>query len=94
MSAHVRALRAAVRRTLTPSFQANTSVLAVVSALLAGCSSPLPPLSGPDPSDPAAPTPRVSDHSTIAPYRSQRPVEPAPWGEQNQRVAPQPKSSQ
>jgi len=27
----------------------------------------------------------------IGPYQSQRPVEPAPWREQNEQIAPAPK---
>jgi hypothetical protein len=67
----------------------------IVAGLLGGCTeAPMAPVAGADPSDPGASAPRVGYRSTIAPYKSQRPVDPAPWGEQNQRVAPQPKSSQ
>jgi hypothetical protein len=58
-----------------------------------GCSgAPPAPLTAADPSDPGARAPPVGYRSTIGPYKSQRPVEPAPWGEQNERVAPRPKS--
>jgi hypothetical protein len=58
-----------------------------------GCSgAPPAPLTAADPSDPAARAPPVGYRSTIGSYKSQRPVEPAPWGEQNERVAPRPKS--
>src|SRR5262245_43770638 len=64
----------------------------VLSLPTNGCSAPPPPVAGPDPADPGARAPRVGYRPTIAPYSSQRPVEPAPWGEQNQRVVPQPNS--
>ena len=60
-----------------------------------GCSgAPPPPLTAADPSDPGARVPRVGYRSTIGSFKSQRPVEPAAWGEQNERVAPVPKSGQ
>ena len=67
----------------------------VLALLTGGCSAaPRAPFVGPDPSDPGARAPPVGYRSTTAPYSSQRPVEPGPWGEQNQRVVPQPKSGQ
>jgi hypothetical protein len=71
-------------------------LLLLVLALLAhGCSgAPPAPLTAADPSDPGARAPRVGYRSTIGSYKSQRPVDPAPWGEQNERVAPRPKSGQ
>ena len=70
------------------------ALLPVAVLLLAAWSDPPVPLSTePNPADPRAPAPRVGYRSTIAPYKSRRPVEPAPWGEQNQRVAPKQKSS-
>ena|SRR6516164_9119279 len=60
-----------------------------------GCGgAPPAPLAAADPSDPGARAPPVGYRSTIGSYKSQRPVEPAPWGEQNERVAPRPKSGQ
>jgi hypothetical protein len=62
------------------------------AALAAGCAqSPPQPLAGPNPANPSVPTRPVVYRSTVAPYTSQRPVEPAPWRGQNERVAPQPK---
>jgi hypothetical protein len=70
-------------------------LLPIAVLLLAGWrDAPAPPVVGPNPADPGAPTRGVDYRSTIAPYKSQRPVDPLPWGEQNQRVAPQPKSGQ
>jgi hypothetical protein len=57
-----------------------------------GCASPVAaPYTQGDPSDPNARTPPVRYRSTVGPYRSERPVEPSSWGEQNQRVAPTPR---
>ena len=65
----------------------------VLALLTHGCSAAPPaPLTRADPSDPGARAPRVGYRSTVGSYKSQRPVEPGPWGEQNQGVAPQPKS--
>ena len=77
----------------------NASSLVLLPFALAfftnGCSgAPPAPLAAGDPSDPAARAPPVGYRSTIGSYKSQRPVEPAPWGEQNERVAPGPKSGQ
>ena len=81
------------------SVRANTlrrSALAVTfglaMAFLAGCAAPAPPLAGADPSNPTAPTAGVGYRSTVSGYRSQRPVAPGPWIEQNERVAPNPDS--
>jgi len=41
-----------------------------------------------DPADPQAAAPPVAYRSAVGGYTSQRPVEPRPWAEQNQRVAP------
>jgi len=69
------------------------TLLATAALLLAGWGDPPTPLRNKaNPADPRAPVPPVLYRSTIGPYRSRRPVEPAPWSEQNQRVAPQPKS--
>ena len=69
--------------------------LFLVAPLTHGCSgAPPAPLAAADPSDPGARAPPVGYRSTIGSYKSQQPVEPAPWGEQNERVAPGPKSGQ
>jgi hypothetical protein len=60
-----------------------------LAAMVAGCwAVPPAPLAGADPSDPSARTRSVEYRSTVAPYKSQRPVEPKPWQEQNQQVTP------
>ena len=43
---------------------------------------------GPDPSDPKARAPVTAYRPVLGGYVSQRPVEPAPWREQNDRIAP------
>jgi hypothetical protein len=95
MSAHIRLSCAADEPAATRLLQIRLSVCAIVPALalLAACTdAPRAPVAGADPSDPGARAPRVDYRSTIGSYKSQRPVEPGPWGEQNQGVAPQPKS--
>jgi hypothetical protein len=59
-------------------------------AMLTACSGAPPPapLVGADPSDPSARVPAAAYRSTLGDYRGQRPVEPKPWTEQNQHVAP------
>jgi len=59
--------------------------------LTQGCASTPPlPLAGPDPANPAARAKATAYRSNIAPYESRRPVEPKPWTEQNQQIAPTP----
>lgn len=60
--------------------------------LVAACArAPAQPLAGNDPADPNVPVPPVRHAGSLQTYVSQRPVDPRPWREQNQRVAPQPK---
>lgn len=75
---------------------ALTALCGVVAltVLLGGCSAPALPLAGDNPAAASSPAPGVGYRSTTAGYRSQRPVDPAPWIEQNQRVAPNPGSKQ
>jgi hypothetical protein len=94
MCTHADAHRAASGARLGMLVRSIAVVLTVaVAPVLAGCrDAPAPPVAGRNPADPAAPAPAVGYRSTIGSYTSQRPVDPAPWGEQNQRVAPRPKS--
>lgn len=48
-------------------------------------------LAGADPSDPAVRVPSAGYRPVLGGYVSQRPVGPASWREQNERVAPTPK---
>jgi hypothetical protein len=88
LSAHPAAFK---RRQMTPLLR-RLGMLAAVSILVAlaqGCAGPpASPLAGPDPSDPTVGRRAVSYRSTVAPYVSRRPVQPIPWREQNQQVAP------
>jgi hypothetical protein len=98
MSAQIRAFDAAGGPAVTRPFRLRLGALAVSAGLvvvLAGCAdAPRLPVAGPDPADPSARAPRVDYRSTTGAYKSQRPVEPAPWGEQNERVTPAPRSGQ
>lgn len=68
---------------------------ASLAVILSACSTPPPSLvAGRDPSDPSAPVAAVRYTPVTAGTVDYRPVEPKPWGEQNQRVAPQPKDGQ
>jgi hypothetical protein len=70
----------------------RAATLSVLGSTLAACAAaPAAPLAGPDPSHPDVRVPPARYRSTIGTYLRQRPVEPGPWGEQNQRVTPQPK---
>jgi hypothetical protein len=91
---HLRACLVAFRRRVTTSFMQTTRVAmaAFLAALAHACTSaPTSPVVGPDPSDPRVRTPPVSYSSTLGPFVSRRPADPAPWREQNQQAAPQPK---
>ena len=76
--------RAAFRR------RAGTlAMLSLAGLLPAACGGmPATPFAGPDPADPSTRVPAVGYQSTIGSYTRQRPVDPAPWLEQNERVAP------
>lgn len=58
-------------------------------AWLGGCSAAPPStFAGSDPADPSARAPAATYRPVTGDYRSARPVDPRPWGEQNQGVAP------
>ena len=66
--------------------------VAALCLLTAACvATPHEPYAGSDPSDPGARVPAVRYRPTTGGYTSQRPIEPAPWREQNERVTPAPK---
>ncbi len=96
LCSHVRAFHAAVATGLArPRRFGLLAVLPAFVLLLAGCREPpAAPVAGSDPSDPGARAPRVDYRSTVGPYKSQRPVSPGPWREQNEQVTPAPKSGQ
>ena len=64
-------------------------IVASLAALTAGGCAAAPPASVLAAADPGSPVPTVRYSSVTAPYKSQRPVEPAPWRERNERIAPQ-----
>ena len=92
MSARISVRSKAIGQRGTASFrEALRALLLLACGVLAtACSSAPPPapLAGPDPADAKARVPAIAYRSTTGPYASQRPVEPKPWLEQNQRVAP------
>ena len=64
------------------------ATLALPLMLSACVQTPPAVLAGPDPSNPRAQVRPVTYRSTVAGYTSWRPVEPRPWTQQNQRLAP------
>jgi hypothetical protein len=70
--------------------QVLRAIAVLAAAVLASaCSTePRSPSAGPDPSDPRVRVPQAAYRSTIEPYESLRPVDPAPWTQQNQQVTP------
>ena len=97
MSVHHRARRAAKARQRSPLWRRFATLwrrfatLAglMLAAFACACTAPPPsPSAGADPSDPSARTRPVGYRSTVAPYDTQRPVEPKPWEQQNERVGP------
>ena len=95
MSAQIGATSAAVRSVVGRLFEIRFGAfagLAFVAMTLGGCVLPTAPLVGADPADPGAKVAGVGYRSSIAPYVSLRPTKPSGWKEQNQRVAPSPKS--
>lgn len=68
------------------------AALAACALLTQGCASiPQQPFDGANASDPEARVPPAVYRPVLGNYSSQRPVEPAPWRERNDRVAPAPK---
>lgn len=81
---------------LAPIFLARFRViatLALVSAALGACSvassQESKRASGPHPADPQARVPAANYRPATSGYTPQRPVEPLPWRERNERVTPQ-----
>ena len=70
-------------------FRAAPFVAILLCLLTSACfSTPERPVVGPDPSDPNARAPATGYRPVLGGYVSQRPVEPASWRKQNDRVAP------
>ena len=82
---------------MTMNIQRSKKFLAaavLLIILLAGCAEAPKTISRPDPSNALERVAAVSYKSAIAPFRSQRPVQPARWRQQNEQVAPAPKPPQ
>jgi len=97
MLAQLGAILAAVRSVVETTFAIrfrSLAGMAVTALTLGGCMSTAVPLAGADPADPGAKVASVGYRSTIAPYTSLRPTAPSSWREQNDRVAPAPKSGE
>jgi hypothetical protein len=75
---------------MKPVFSAAAAFLATAAFLLSGCATAPPIVAiGPDPADPNAKVPRARYGSVTAGTADHGPVDPKPWTEQNQTVAPQ-----
>ncbi|MBR2119608.1 MAG: hypothetical protein IJ935_13305 [Afipia sp.] len=76
------------------TFVRNAAIgsVAIGAVGLAGCSRPSYLLAGADPADPSVPVAVAGYRSTVAPYTTLRPTAPRSWREQNEQVAPAPKS--
>ncbi|KAA0074488.1 hypothetical protein [Tardiphaga sp. P9-11] len=95
MLAQLEAKLAAVCSAAGNLFDIKFGIVAAMTAAgmaLGGCMPTTVPLAGADPADPGARVAGVGYRSTVAPYSSLRPVAPSSWREQNDRVAPVPKS--
>ena len=93
MLAQLGAILAAVRSVVETIFGIrfrSLAGMAVTALTLGGCM----PTAVADPADPGAKVAGVGYRSTIAPYTSLRPTAPSSWREQNDRVAPAPKSGE
>jgi len=81
---------AAMRRSILWRYRLP-AVLAV-AFLIEGCAATPPrPFDGDKASDPDFRVPPAAYRPVLGDYSSQRPVEPLPWRERNDRVAPAPK---
>jgi hypothetical protein len=93
LGARLAAVGSVVERLSGIRFRIFAGMTAAAFAL-AGCMPATVPLVGADPADPGAKIAGVGYRSTVAPYSSLRPAVPSPWRDQNDRVAPPPKSGQ
>jgi hypothetical protein len=92
MHSPLRAYPTVVVRRMTPWVRRLTrpAGVIIIAALVQGCMTQLP-LTRSDPAHPSARAKGTAYRSDIAPYESRRPVDPKPWVEQNQQVAPAPR---
>jgi len=82
---------ASARRRVPSARGVAAFAVAAIAGLPAACSQAPHRLAGPDPSDPRASVRPASYRPVIGSYAGQRPVEPSPWRDQNDRIAPGPK---
>ncbi len=64
------------------------TVLFAAAALLAACAEGPEHFAGPSPADPSVRVAATTYQPVIVPYKSMRPAQPAPWRQQNEKVAP------
>jgi hypothetical protein len=89
MFAHLCAPPSAMRRQRRRSINTLRAVGIVTLGLLGTvCAVTTRPIAGADPSDPDVRVPAVAYRSVVGGYVSRRPVAPAPWREQNERITP------
>lgn len=91
LGANLAAVRSVAEKLFGNRFRTIAGVTATALAL-GGCMQTAIPRAGADPADPNARVAGVDYRSTVAPYSSLRPAAPSSWREQNDRVAPAPKS--
>lgn len=96
MLAQLGAILAAVRKLVQKLLTCRRILLAMLasSLTLGACVPTTVRLAGRDPADPHATVAPLRYQSAVAPYTSLRPTQPSSWREQNERVAPAPKSGQ
>jgi hypothetical protein len=91
MFARLFAPPSAMRRPRLQSTSTKALCIAAIASLgllVTACTATTRPVAGADPSDPTVRVPAATYRSVVGGYLSRRPAEPAPWREQNQRVAP------
>lgn len=93
LGARLAAVRSVVERFDDIRFRICAGMTAAALALGA-CVPTTVPFAGADPADPGAKVAGTGYRSTIAPYSRLRPATPSSWREQNDRVAPAPKSGE
>ena len=91
--ARIAAVRSVVEK-LSGIRSGTIAGLTAAGLALAACMPATGPLVGADPADPGAKVAGVGYRSTVSPYSSLRPAVPSSWRDQNDRVAPAPKSGQ
>jgi hypothetical protein len=95
MPAHVRHAPAPMgRRIAHGSIRSSVALYGAVllAVLVSGCAgAPPAPVAGAHPADPAAPARSAAYQPVTGSYVRQRPRDPAPWRENNERVTPQEK---